>query len=43
MMENVSEPAPIIYDFSKEDIPRCPQCNLICLLKLKYKSEIPLI
>ena len=32
-----------IKTFSQDDIPRCLQCNLICLLKLNYRKRVPTI
>ena len=36
MNNTPNEAAPIIDKL--EDIPRCPDCNLICSLKLNYKK-----
>ena len=33
-----NEAAPIINNFSADDIPRCPDCNLICSLQLNYNE-----
>ena len=30
-------------NFIVDDIPRCPECKLICSLILKYKEEKPII
>ena len=30
-------------DLTQDDILRCPNCNLICFLYLKYKKEQPII
>ena len=32
-------PSPIIQNFNPDDIPRCPECNLICSLMLNYNDE----
>ena len=32
----LNEASPVIYKLN--DIPRCPNCNLICSLKLNYKE-----
>ena len=43
-MEDIeNEPSPILIKFNPEDIPRCPQCNLICSLNLKYNFNEPSI
>ena len=31
--------AHIIQNFNPDDIPRCPECNLICSLILNYKDK----
>ncbi len=36
-MENI--PPPVIQKFNINDIPRCPKCNLICLLNLFYNQN----
>ena len=33
-----NEAAPTINKFSADDIPRCPDCNLICSLQLNYNE-----
>jgi WD40 repeat protein len=38
-----SEAAPIIYKFEPNEIPRCPECNLVPAIKLFYKEELPYI
>ena len=38
-----NQPAPVVFKFNPEDIPRCPQCNLICSLNLKYNYNEPSI
>ncbi len=44
-MENINnirnEAPPVIYN--QDDITRCVECNLICLLKLNYKEGRPFI
>ena len=44
-MENINnirnEAPPVIYN--QDDITRCVECNLICLLKLNYKEGKPFI
>ena len=40
-MNNISnEAAPVINKL--DDIARCPNCNLICSLKLNYKEGNPI-
>ena len=36
-----NEAPPVIYN--QDDITRCVECNLICLLKLNYKEGRPFI
>ena len=36
-----NEAAPIINNFNPDDIPRCPECNLICSLILEYNEDNP--
>ena len=43
MNNTPNEAAPTIYNFNPNDIPRCPDCNLICSLKLNYKEGNPMI
>ena len=38
MNNRLNEAAPVIYTLN--DIPRCPNCNLICSLKLNIRKEI---
>ena len=38
-----NEAAPILNKLNPDDIPRCIDCNLICLLELNYKDGIPYI
>ena len=33
----------VINIFGQDDIPRCLECNLICLLKLNYRKRVPTI
>ena len=39
-MENINKKNMIINNFNFNDIPRCPNCNLICSLSLNYKEGI---
>ena len=41
MNNRTNEAAPVIDKL--DDIPRCPNCNLICSLKLNYKEGNPMI
>ncbi len=36
---NLNEAAPIINNFTPDDITRCPNCNLICSLELNYQGD----
>ena len=36
---NENEAAPIIYNFNPDNILRCPECSLICSLKLNYLKD----
>ena len=39
MIKNIqNEAPPIINKLTPDDIPRCPNCNLICSLQLNYKE-----
>ena len=38
MNDGPNEAAPVIEKLA--DVPRCPNCNLICSLELNYKKEI---
>ncbi len=43
-MNNIpNEAPPVINNLTPDDIPRCPNCNLICSLILNYKDGIPYI
>ena len=39
----VNEAAPILNKLTLDDITRCPNCNLICSLKLNYQEGEPMI
>ena len=46
-MENITnvpnEAAPILNKLTPDDVARCPNCNLICSLKLNFKEGEPMI